>query len=340
MAKIAVTPCYRDNLARWSQDKINMAIVVTGDKGSGKTSYVVNKILYPAWKSGIDICSNTLLFFETAKNRCGTNIINNPKGFNLYERSLWIWRKFLLKTYRLFFKDYNQIYNPQEPHFFHRAKVLLHETFWNWLQYVPSRGQIMIYEELSEVIHKKDCIKFLDEGNDIDARDWEDLADEIRKSARQDRKKSVTFVITTQEMGQIDKTYRRLIQEWVECSPGWPCIGADPVWFGRFKAEWLDIGAWTKTETANTNIGTNKQRVVQKTAHWWISAFFRRKYNSFFMIGFNALKTICFINGSTKQRQWAIVNRSAKTSEIEREMSQYFRKPAKSTSPIRRYASS
>jgi len=314
-----------------------MAIIVTGDKGAGKTNFVVTQILYPAWLSGVDICSTTLLFFETRKRRSGTNIVHDSQYFSWWEHQKWTLKKILKKIFDTLFVQ--ELYNPQDPSFWIRNRKLLKKMFYEWIDWPYCRGNITLFGDLSEVLGRKNCIIFCDEVPNMDARDWEALPAEFRNSARQDRHNAVTLVLCTQQMGQVDKTYRRLIQEWIECSETNLGFGRDPVWIRQFRAEWLAVGSWTKSETAST-AGLAIQREVLKVKNWWISIFARRKYDTNYNVGFATLKCVCLIsfkNGSIKN-QWCIVSRDRTQKEIEMKVKYYFTKPtAKKLSPERKY---
>jgi len=161
-----------------------MIFLYTGKTGSGKTFQMV-KDIYPQWKKGRDVYANTKLFFEKFGGKKNVNIVDNPEEFTRMEK-LWDNIKLVVVS-KLFKKDL----------------ALRH------------RGNIVYFDDISELIEIKDGIIAMDEAqNLLDSRNWENLPMEFSNKLRQHRKHNLDLYATTQNMGTIDINMRRLVQKW------------------------------------------------------------------------------------------------------------------------------
>ncbi len=290
---------------------------ITGDIGSGKTNYGVNKLVYRDWKNGVNIYSNTLLFFEDKRNRHSSSIDKQPQHFSKYERLKWWIKSKLLPIFNKVFNLSQGEYTPQDLYFWHRNKELIKDYLYNKFTIPYSRGSITYFSDISEISGARLGLIFIDEGSSVmDARNWEMLPDEFANEIRQSRKNGLDLIVTTQEMGQIDKNYRRLVQYWIECSPTWLCLLHDPVIVGRFRAEYKRPGDFVKTETANTE---SVELEILEKKKWWITIFKRRRYDTNFNVGFSSLKVVNLINikGDYQKAIWAIVPKKTTYKEIQ-----------------------
>lgn len=303
-----------------------MQWLITGSKGGGKTYYAVNKILYPVWKKGTDIKSNTILYFEDRIRKCGTNIIDNPKNFTWWEH-LGRWFRLKTKPIFFFFIDFSKgEYDPQDYQFFRRNWNLIKDSLYRWLHYVHKRGRISYFSDITETVGSYNCIVFIDEGSEeMDARNWESLPEEFTRACRQSRKMGLDLVVTTQEIGQVDLNYRRLIQEWIECKMTWLHIWSDPIIIGRMKAMTKPLSDMQFSETSITiNTEEEEEQKTLSVKPFWITIFRRMRYDTNYQVGFSEHKivNISVINNSNTQTKWAIVPKKTSYRELLTEIAQ------------------
>jgi len=282
-----------------------MIIAVTGDVGGGKTHFAVNKIVYRAWRHGANIYTNTLLFFRDRKTRPAVNIKDDPQCFTWWERKKWKTKIFFYPVFNKIFHIASAKYDPQDFFFWHRNKELIKDALFSWLTRPYRRGRVMYYEDLSEIVGARHGVIFLDEGSCLfDARNWLYLPDEFSNALRQSRKDSLSLVTTTQDLGQIDKNYRRVMQLWFECRISrWLHIGENPVIIGRFIADVKSVRAY---------YGGKDDAQIPVIGHrfYWISILRRRRYDTYYKVGFHSLRIIKMINlrgCENLETTWAIV---------------------------------
>jgi len=281
-----------------------MIIAVTGDIGGGKTHFAVFKIIYPAWRRGCTIYSNTLLFFDDKKTRRGADIRKNPEYFIWWER--WKWRKkgSIFRALNWLINVEAAEYDPQEFKFWKRNWNLIKSGLLTWLIRPYKRGRIIYFSDLSEITNARHGLIFIDEGSALfDAHNWHYLPDDFANAMRQSRKNGINLVTTTQDLGQIDKAYRRLMQLWFECRHTWFCFAHDPVWFGRFSADIKNMAAY---------YGSIDDAAISVLAHkyFWITILRRRRYDTNYNVGFHTFRIIQIFNlkgGGKFEKTWAIV---------------------------------
>lgn len=296
-----------------------MITAVTGDLGAGKTYYAVHKLVYKEWKSGRDIYSNTLLLFTDKFRRPGTNIVNNPDAFSRFEHLFFNTRMFLYPYFNNWFALDNHNYNPDDFYFWRRNRELIKFSLFNWFTYIPTRGNINYFSDITELIGLQDCLIFVDEGSAIfDARNWEMLPADFSNDLRQSRKQGKDLVVTTQEMGNIDINYRRVLMVWWECQLTKLRIWSNPIIAGFSVSKMQRVGDYTRTENANTE---NYNLQILKKKWNFITIFAKRKYDTNYLVGFNNLKIIYIERlcnfSNPKKIKFAIVPKKRTYKEVE-----------------------
>jgi hypothetical protein len=233
-----------------------MIYLYTGKTGSGKTFQMIRDV-YPQWKKGRDIYSNTKLLFEEFGGKSDTNIIEHPENFTRREH-LWDNIKFVVVS-KLFKKD-----------------------FW------PKRhGKIIYFDDITELLEVRDGIIVMDEAqNLLDSRNWESLPAEFSNKLRQHRKHNLDLYATTQNMGTIDINMRRLVQRWKHSKDIFALF-----WLRNPSLVTVHI-----VETKDIDELYNKvdDLLVSNLKVGWfiIHRFKRRLYDTLYDIGFNYYKTL------------------------------------------------
>lgn len=240
-----------------------MIILLTGKNGAGKT-YNASVMLYDYWLKGIDVYTNSPMFFLPSKviDKQGWQILDKhnpdtwPELFSWFERMKF---KFLVtKPYKL-------------P--------------WRWFK-LPMRGRIKYFEELDETYMITDAVIFYDEGQELfDAQYWESLPKFFKRKLRQHRKDFLDIITTTQEAGQIDKNYRRLIQLWYDYERI-SKIGSDPrLILARFRSKMMDCMK-LKSDVDITMIPVLQER------YFWVHWFSKRLYDPMWHVNFHYFRII------------------------------------------------
>jgi len=227
----------------------------TGKTGSGKT-YQMIKDIYPHWYKGTDIYSNTLLLFENFGGKAGANIVERPDQFTLIEKLFEPLKKAYCK---------------------YRKK-----------EYKPSRrGQIIYFEDITELIEIKNGIICMDEGQALlEARNWEQLPMEFANKLRQHRKHRLDLYVTTQNLGTIDINLRRLVQRWIHCKDIFALLALrNPSWLSLHLKELKDIDQLY-------NQVDDLQVEVLKSRYFIIHLFKKRYYDTNYDIGFTTIKSV------------------------------------------------
>ena len=226
----------------------------TGKTGSGKTFRMV-KDVYKQWLRGVDIYSNTVLFYETNKE-AGQTILENKKAFSLLER-------FRYQVLTFIFKLLKKAHS------------------------VPKRGLIRYFEDMTEILEVRNGIIIFDEGQELfEARNWEKLPFEFSNKLRQHRKHQLDLYVTTQNLGTIDINYRRLVQSWYHTEEVFALFGMrNPSLFSVHKESVKDIDQLYNTiddlKVANL-----------KTKVFFIHRYKRVLYDTLYDIGFRRFKTV------------------------------------------------
>ena len=126
--------------------------------------------------------------------------------------------------------------------------VLLFETarlpiWWKFKKLFkkPQRGRITYFEDITEILEARNGVILFDEAQVLfNARSWESLPKEFQYKLQQHRKHRLDLYCTTQNMGAIDITYRRLVQFWYHHESAFQ-LRENPVWFGFFRANMKDV---------------------------------------------------------------------------------------------------
>lgn len=247
------------------------------------------KHAYRAWLLGEDIYSNTILYFCKDEKELGANIEEYPKFFSIYEKSKWT----ILKLF------YRIIKKEVEP---------------------PSRGKIIYFENINELLEIRDGVILIDEGQVLfNARNWEQLPYEFQYKLQQHRKHRLDLYVTTQNMGTIDITYRRLVQAWYHCKDKFALFGIrNPNLWSIHEVEHKDV------DCLYTNVDDLRVETV-KTKHFTISRFKRRLYDTMYDIGFKRFRTIWIEikeKGKYTRKVW-IIPKQMKLNDVLRLKSSY-----------------
>jgi hypothetical protein len=250
-----------------------MIYAFTGKTGSGKTFNIV-KHVYKRWKKGIDIFTNTPLFFcDWDIQSVRANIIDHPSAFSNFEHAFF-WLK---KT----FCD------------------LAHKPYS-----VPERGRVVFFEFISEITYVRNGVILFDEAQRLfNARYWESLPADFSNKLQQHRKHQLDLYCTTQNMGTIDINYRRLVQKWYHYTNLLEIKGrGGKTFFGLFRMEEKDA----------ENLEAHHDYMLIPTIHtrfFLIHLFSRALYDTFFDIGFRRYQSICLtqINEMGKKEQMFLV---------------------------------
>lgn len=241
-----------------------MIYLYTGKTGSGKT-YQMIKDVYPYWLDGVNIYSNTKLFYEDYGGQAGSNIINNPENFTIWEKCVFkLASKWSLLT---------------------RKEELPPKC----------RGKIVYFDDITELIEVSDGIIIMDEAqNLLDARNWENLPLEFSNKLRQHRKHNLDLYATTQNMGTIDINMRRLVQRWSHCKDVFALFFLrNPSLFTIHLREYKDIDQlYNKVDDLIVD--------TIKTNIFFIHRFKKILYDTLFDIGFKAYK-ICYLQNKNQK---------------------------------------
>lgn len=233
-----------------------MIYAYTGKTGSGKTFQMVRDA-YSKWHSGYDIYSNTVLFFAKRKE-AGKTAKEVPAAFSIGEKI----RHFVYRnTLKLFRKPYKPL----------------------------KRGNISYFTNINEIIHVRNAVILFDEAQVLfNARLWDSLPPEFQYKLQQHRKHDLHLYCTTQNLGTIDITYRRLIHGWYHHEKVFG-IGKKLVLLGFFRQNEKDIDMIYNT------VDDLKADTV-KTRRFLIHKLKRRLYDTFYDIGFKRFRTIWRVN--------------------------------------------
>jgi hypothetical protein len=278
--------------------KINkMIYAFTGKTGSGKTFNMV-KLAYRDWLRGVDIYSNTILFFSNFGGTPGCTIEDEPGNFTIYEHL-----KYRVKKY--------------------------YAKYIQKVQFTPlRRGNIIYFEDISEILDVQNGLILFDEAQVLfNARQWESLPAEFQYKLQQHRKHNLDLFCTTQNMGTIDITYRRLVHAWLHHEVIFSWGG---VWLGLFAQKQKDVDQLYNTvdDLVVANI---------KIKHFWIWFRSRVLYDTLFDIGFKRFKKVWLHDFQMKKTKMMIIpkNMSLKNVQSAKYTLQSSLKPRKLTTSSR-----
>jgi hypothetical protein len=153
-------------------------------------------------------------------------------------------------------------------------------------------GEINYFEEITEVIDIKHGLVLFDEAQVLfNARNWESLPDEFQYKLQQHRKHKIDLICTTQNLGTIDITYRRLIHSWNHCKNILQLGSSPKIFFGLFQIEEKDI------DMLYNSVDDLLVDTIKKKFHI-IHYFSKVLYDTMFDIGFRKFKTLWLSHGS------------------------------------------
>lgn len=277
-----------------------MIYAFTGKTGSGKTWQMVNRA-YKEWLAGRDIYSNTILLFDQRHPYGDYTLADDPKCFSLLEKALYQTRKIILIGLNYIRRRKNRVATDQ-------IKAMI----------MPRRGRIVYFQQILEIMEVSDGLILFDEAQVIfNARLWESLPPEFQYKLQQHRKHNLDLICTTQNMGTVDITYRRLVHGWYHCERGFT-IGNEPVKIGLFHLHEKDI------DQLYNQIDDLKADTI--TSHWFIIHKWKKKlYDTHYDVGFNRLK-ILFINVWSQEKmkfqmRWMIIPKNLSLANAQRVIS-------------------
>lgn len=242
-----------------------MIYAYTGKTGSGKTFNMVRHA-YAAWKAGNDIYTNTFLNFGQYGGTPGVSIIENPEYFSAVERAL-NWMSF---QWHLFWKT----------------------------DFLPAqRGRIIYFEDISEILDATDGLILFDEAQVLfNARQWESLPPEFQYKLQQHRKHHLDLICTTQNMGTIDITYRRLVHTWVHHET----IFTLGNFFGWYRRKFKDVDMLYNS--------VDDLKVDDVKIQWFFIGFWsRRLYDTLFDVGYKRIKKIWLYSKTTGKNKLYLI---------------------------------
>lgn len=186
-------------------------------------------------------------------------------------------------------------------------------------------GRIIYFENINEIIEVKNALILFDEAQVLfNARLWEALPEEFQFKLQQHRKHHLDLFCTTQNMGTIDITYRRLVHEWFHHEDKFALL-----W--KRNPSWLTLHARQKKDVDYLYNTVDDLTVpTQKTRYFLIHRFKKRLYDTYFDIGFKRFTTIWLVNSKETQtgnlsgtRTWAIVPKKMSLSDASRAIRLY-----------------
>ena len=244
-----------------------MIYAFTGKTGSGKTFQMVKRAR-AHWLRGVDIYSNTILLFDREHPNGDFDLQISPSSFSLFEKVLYQARKIILTGCQIVKRKKNRLSTGQI-----EAMIM------------PRRGRIVYFQNILEIMEVSNGLILFDEAQVIfNARQWESLPPEFQYKIQQHRKHNLDLICTTQNMGTIDITYRRLVHGWYHCERKWT-LGNEPVKFGIFQLHEKDI------DQLYNQIDDLKADTVS-TRTFWIHKYKKRYYDTKYDVGFTRLRVI------------------------------------------------
>jgi len=246
-----------------------MIYLLTGRNGASKT-YNAAKILFANWRKGIDIYTNSPMFFlpKDMIEAFGWQVPEKLTPDNCPE---------VFSKWEIF--KYEFLVARQATCSLRWAKI------WCWFS-LPTRGRLKYFEELDETYLITDAMIFYDEGQELfDAQYWESLPRFFKRKLRQHRKDYLDIITTTQEVGQIDKNYRRLIQVWFDFENIFK-YGSDPrILIGKYRERLMDASK-LKGEADITNVPVLNEKT------FYIHYYSRKLYDPMWHVNFHFFRII------------------------------------------------
>ena len=159
------------------------------------------------------------------------------------------------------------------------------------------RGRIRYFEDITEVLDVKKGLILFDEAQVLfNARRWESLPGEFQYKLQEHRKHELDLYCTTQNLGTIDISYRRLIQFWFHCEVLFRIGTKARSLAGLYRLNIKDID-----QIYNT-VDDLKADTIKK--HFFIIHFFSRcLYDTMYDIGFKRFRTIWLTSYDEKMKK-------------------------------------
>jgi len=192
------------------------------------------------------------------------------------------------------------------------------------------RGRITYFEDITEILEAKNGLILFDEAQVLfNARNWEALPPEFQYKLQQHRKHRLDLFCTTQNMGTIDISYRRLVQRWFHHEGIFQFGNVIVGWF-RVKEKDVDYLYNSVDDLAVPDL---KARIM------WIHKWKRRLYDTYYDIGFKRFKIVheCFYSEKLKKitHLW-IIPKAMSLSDARKQMSLYKLEFGLTRSPLSR----
>lgn len=186
--------------------------------------------------------------------------------------------------------------------------------------YTP--GKIVLFEHITEILEATDALILFDEAQVLfNARLWDSLPPEFQYKLQQHRKHKLDLYCTTQNMGTIDITYRRLVQHWYHYEDRFAFLWKrNPSIFTVHCEMEKDID-----ELYNTVDDLKVPNL--STKYFFIHRLKRRLYDTYYDIGFKRFKTLWITQMKASKReisstsQWMIVPKQMSLSDARRAIS-------------------
>lgn len=177
------------------------------------------------------------------------------------------------------------------------------------------RGRINYFEDITEILEAKNGLILFDEAQVLfNARNWEALPAEFQYKLQQHRKHRLDLFCTTQNMGTIDISYRRLVQRWFHHEP---IVQLGAVLVGWFRVKEKDID-YLYNSVDDLAVPDIKARIM------FIHRWKKRLYDTYYDIGFKRFKIIneCFYDEKLrKKHQLWILPKAMSLSDARKQMS-------------------
>jgi len=185
---------------------------------------------------------------------------------------------------------------------FEQQPLSLFEKLLKALGFPPLRGSIKYFETINEIIDIRDGLILFDEAQVLfNARQWESLPEEFQYKLQQHRKHQIDLICTTQNMGTIDITYRRLVHNWIHCRNIFELGRSPRIWLGIFKQEIKDID-YLYNSVDDLTVPTLKTKIR------FIHHFSKKLYDTMYDIGFRKFKTVWLSYGiKNETKMWLII---------------------------------
>lgn len=191
---------------------------------------------------------------------------------------------------------------------------------WFYSEILPkyNPGQIVYFENIEEIIDAREGLIIFDEAQVLfNARNWESLPDEFQYKLQQHRKHELDLFCTTQNMGCIDISYRRLVQKWIHCENIWQWGGSPRIKLGIFRMNEKDID---KLYNSVDDLLTPNINSKLFFIHFWS----KQLYDTMYDIGFKRFKSLCltFLDEQlNKTSQFYIIPKKMKLKDAQSALS-------------------